>query len=102
MHGKNCSDVMTKNLTCCVPTDTVHVVAKSLKAQDVGAMPGIDSHEKKKLLGIVTDRDLALKVVAEGLDPRKTTVNDVMSRQMVVCKADDDWHLALDAMAKHQ
>ena len=102
MHGKKCSDLMTRDVTCCVPKDAVHVVAQSMKAQDIGAMPVIDSHEKKKLIGIVTDRDLALKVVAEGLDSRKTTVEDVMSRKMVVCKAEDDWQLALDAMAKHQ
>ena len=102
MHGKKCSDLMTRDVTCCVPQDMVHVVAQSMKAQDVGAMPVVDSHEKKKLIGIVTDRDLALKVVAEGLDSRKTTVKDVMSRKMVVCKTGDDWQLALDAMAKHQ
>ena len=102
MHGKKCSDVMTSDLTCCTPGDTVHVVALSMKTHDVGAMPVIDSHEKKQLIGIVTDRDLALKVVAEGLDPRKTKVEDVMSRKMVVCKTDDDWQIALDAMAKYQ
>ena len=102
MHGKKCSDVMTSDLTCCTPGDTVHVVALSMKSHDVGAMPVIDSHEKKHLIGIVTDRDLALKVVAEGLDPRKTKVEDIMSRKMVVCKTDDDWQIALDAMAKYQ
>jgi CBS domain-containing protein len=102
MHGKKCSDVMTSDLTCCTPGDTVHVVALSMKSHDVGAMPVIDSHEKKQLIGIVTDRDLALKVVAEGLDPRKTKVEDIMSRKMVVCKTDDDWQIALDAMAKYQ
>ena len=102
MLRKTCSDLMTRNLICCVPKDMVPVVAQSMKAQDVGAMPVIDSHENNNLIGIVTDRDLALKVVAEGLDARKTTVEDVMSRKMVVCKTEDDWQLALDAMAKHQ
>ena len=102
MPGKKCSDVMTTDLTCCTPSDTVHVVAQSMKKQDVGAMPVIDSHEKKKLVGIVTDRDLAIKVVAKDLDPSKTPVSDVMSRDMVVCNSGDDWQVALDAMAKHQ
>jgi CBS domain-containing protein len=102
MLGKKCSDVMTRHLTCCTPGDTVHVAAQSMKAQSVGAMPVIDSHEHKHVMGIVTDRDLALKVVAEGLDSRKTKVEDVMSRKMVMCKIDDDWQVALDAMAKHQ
>jgi CBS domain-containing protein len=102
MHGKTCSDLMTRDLTCCLPKDMVQAVAQSMKTQDIGAMPVVDSHEKKKLIGIVTDRDLALKVVAEGLDSRKTTVEDVMSRKMVVCKTGDGWQSALDAMAKHQ
>ncbi len=73
MHGRTCSDLMTRDLTCCVPKDMVQGVAQSMKAKDIGSMPVIDSQEKKKLMGIVTDRDLALKVVAEGLDSRKTT-----------------------------
>ena len=102
MRGNKCSDVMTSDLTCCLPDDTVHVVAQSMKTQDVGAMPVIDSHDEKRLIGIVTDRDLALKVVAENRDARKTKVEDVMSRKMVVCKTDDSWQIALDAMAQHQ
>jgi len=102
MRGNKCSDVMTSNLTCCVPDDTVHVVAQSMKAQNVGAMPVIDSHDKKRLIGIVTDRDLALKVVAQDREARKTKVEEVMTRNLVVCKTDDSWQMALDAMAKHQ
>ena len=102
MLGKKCSDVMTRHLTCCTPGDTVHVAAQSMKAQSVGAMPVIDSHEHKHVVGIVTDRDLAMKVVAEALDSRKTKVEDVMSRKLVTCKIDDYWQVALDAMAKHQ
>ena len=93
---------MTRDLTCCTLSDTVDVAAQSMKAQDVGALPVIDSHEKKQLIGIVTDRDLALKVVGEGLDSRKTTVEKVMSAKIVACKIDDDWQIATDAMAKYQ
>lgn len=102
MRGNKCSDLMTKDLTCCVAKDLVHLAAQSMKAHDIGAIPVVDSLDKKKLIGIVTDRDLALKVVGGGLDSRKTTIEDVMSRQMVVCKMGDNWQLALDAMAKHQ
>lgn len=102
MLKRTCGDLMTENPVCCVANDMVRVVAQSMKAGGIGAMPVIDSHEKRKVIGIVTDRDLALKVVAEGLDSRKTTVEDVMSRKMVVCKTGDDWQSALDAMARHQ
>ena len=102
MQGKKCSDVMTADVSCCTPSDTVHIAARSMKAKNVGAMPVIDSHEKKQIVGIVTDRDLALKVVAEGLDSRKTTIDSVMSRKVVVCRISDDWQVALDAMARHR
>ena len=102
MLGKKCSDLMTQDVTCCVPSDTVHVVAQSMKTQDVGSLPVVESHQTRKLVGIVTDRDLALKVVAESLDSSKTTAKEVMSHKVVVCKTDDDWQLAVDAMAQHQ
>lgn len=102
MSGKKCTDLMTKNVTCCVAKDTAYAAAKSMQTDDVGAIPIVDSHDKKKLVGIVTDRDLALKVVGQGLDSRTTPLTDVMSRKMVVCKTGDDWQTALDAMAKHQ
>jgi CBS domain-containing protein len=102
MLKRTCGDLMTENPVCCVADEMVRVVAQSMKARGIGAMPVIDSHEKRKVIGIVTDRDLALKVVGEGLDCLNTTVEEVMSRKMVVCKTGDDWQLALDAMARHQ
>jgi CBS domain-containing protein len=102
MHGKECSDVMTKDLTCCLAKDTVNLAAQSMKAQDIGSVPVIDSHDTKKLVGIVTDRDLALKVVAEGLDPRQTRIEQVMARNLVMCRLHDDLQLALDAMSQRQ
>jgi CBS domain-containing protein len=53
-------------------------------------------------VGIVTDRDLALKVVAEGRDPKTTKVEAVMTRKVVTCRADDELQKALDTMAEHQ
>ena len=102
MPGKKCSDVMTNELTCCLSKDTVNLAAQSMKVQDIGAVPVIDGHETKKLVGIVTDRDLALKVVAEGLDPRQTRIEQVMARDLVTCRLQDDLQLALDAMSQRQ
>ena len=102
MPGKKCSDVMTKDVTCCLQKDTVNLAAQSMKARDVGAVPVVDGHETKKLVGIVTDRDLALKVVAVGLDPVKTRIEEVMARNLVMCRLQDDLQLALDAMSQRQ
>ena len=102
MHGKKCSDVMTKDLTCCLPKDSAQMAAQSMKTQDIGAVLVVDSQETKKLIGIVTDRDLALKVVAGGLDPRQTRVEEVMARNLVMCRLQDDLQRALDAMSQRQ
>ena len=102
MHGKKCSDVMTKDITCCLQKDTVNLAAQSMKAKDIGAVPVVDGHQTKKLVGIVTDRDLALKVVAEGLVPEQTRIEDVMARNLVMCRLQDDLQLALDAMSERQ
>ena len=93
---------MTKDLTYCLAKDTVNLAAQSMKAQDIGGVPVIDSHDTKKLVGIVTDRDLALKVVAEGLDPRQTRIEQVMARNLVMCRLQDELQLALDAMSQRQ
>lgn len=102
MQGKKCSDVMTRDLTCCLPKATVDLAAQSMKRHDIGSVPVVDGEETKRLLGIVTDRDLALKVVAAGLDARQTRVEAVMTRKLVTCGLQDDLQTALDAMSRSQ
>ena len=99
---KKCSDVMTKNPSCSLPKDGVVKVARLMKSKDIGSVPIIENKETKKLVGIVTDRDLALRVVADGRDPKSTTAEDVMTRTVVTCQADDNLQKALDAMSEHQ
>ncbi len=99
---KTCNDVMTKRLTCCLSTDSVASVAQLMKKENVGSIPVIESEQTKKLLGIVTDRDLALQVVAKALDAKTTKVADVMTHKTITCRSDDDIQKAVDAMAKHQ
>jgi CBS domain-containing protein len=99
---KKCSEVMTKNPACCLPSDAVSQAAQWMKRENVGSIPVIESEQSKKLIGIVTDRDLALKVVADGRDAKTTKVADVMTRTIITCHADDDVQKAVDAMAKNQ
>ena len=97
-----CSDVMTKDPVCCLPNDTVVKTAELMKSKNIGPIPVINNEQARKLIGIVTDRDLALKIVAEGRDPKSTEVESVMTRKVVTCRAEDDLQKALDAMAEHQ
>ena len=95
-------DVMTKNPVCATPDDNVADVARLMKDNDIGPVPIVENGKSKKLVGIVTDRDLALKVVAEGRNASSTKVRDVMTRDVVTCRADDAVEDALDAMSKNQ
>ncbi|HEX5839371.1 MAG TPA: CBS domain-containing protein [Anaerolineales bacterium] len=97
-----CSDVMTTNPVCAQAEDTVVSVAQLMKEQDVGPIPIVDDVTTKRLQGIVTDRDLTLKVVAEGRDPNTTRVSEVMTTDVVTVRQDDDIQAALDAMSQNQ
>jgi len=99
---KKCSEVMTKDPVCCVPNDMVAAAAKLMRTGNVGSIPVIENEQTRRLVGIVTDRDLAMKIVAEGQDAKSTRVEAVMTHKVVTCHAEDDLQKALDAMAEHQ
>jgi CBS domain-containing protein len=99
---KKCNEVMTKNPTYCLPQDTVEEAAELMKTVDIGSILVVENEQTQKLVGIVTDRDLALKIMANGLDAKTTTVEAVMTRNVTTCRADDDLQTALDAMATQQ
>lgn len=102
MNTKKCRDVMTEDLVFCTPQDTVSKAAQLMKREDIGPVLIVDNERSKTLVGIVTDRDLALKVVGEGRDPQKTKVEDVMTRKLITCHADDNVENAMKAMAQYQ
>ena len=99
---KKCNEVMTKYPICCLPSDSVAKAAELMKSGNFGSIPVIENEQTQKLVGIVTDRDLALTIVAEGRDAKSTKVETVMTRQVVSCLADDDLQKVLDAMAKQK
>lgn len=96
-----CSELMTKDPSCCLPTDTVFDAAQLMKSEDVGPIPIVNDKQTNKLAGIVTDRDLALKVVAEGLDPKQTKIEEVMTTGVQTCSPDDDVSNVLKLMEHH-
>ncbi len=97
-----CGEVMTKDPVCSLPNNTVKKVAQLMKRENIGSVPIVEDEQTRTLVGIVTDRDLALKIVAKGRDANTTKVDKVMTRQVVTCRAEDDVQKALDAMAKNQ
>ena len=99
---KKCSDVMTKDPVCSLPSDGVVKLARLMQSKDIGSVPIVENEQTKKLVGMVTDRDLALKIVAKGRAPKPVKAEEVMTRELVTCQAGDKLRWALDAMAEHQ
>jgi CBS domain-containing protein len=73
-----------------------------MKTEDIGPVLIVDNEQSKTLVGIVTDRDIVVKAIAEGKDVKTTRVGDVMSKKLVTCRADDDVDVAMKAMAQFQ
>jgi CBS domain-containing protein len=97
--GKSIRDVMTSN-PCTIDADKpVAHAAKMMRDEDVGLAPIV---EGDRLVGTVTDRDIAIRVVAEGKDPESTLVRDIASKQLVTVDPDQDLDEALRLMATHQ
>ena len=97
-----CSEVMTSDPKFCVTTETAVHAAKLMKSEDVGPIPIVSDRETKILKGIVTDRDLVLKVIAEERDPKTTRLEEVMTTEVATCRPDDDADEALELMQQHQ
>jgi CBS domain-containing protein len=96
------SEVMTHDPACCVRTTSVRNAVRMMRALDIGFLPVIDELWTRKLMGVVTDRDLCLAVLAEEHDPTLTTVEDCMATDLVTCTADMDIREILETMTRYQ
>jgi len=95
----NIESVMTSEVAVVNPQDTVRSAAETMKRLDVGSAPVCNG---RTLVGMITDRDIAVRAVAEGRNPQSTTVEQVMTRDVVYCFADQDVQEVADAMAASQ
>ncbi len=94
--------IMTKEPTCCSPSDTVQHVAQMMRQRDVGAIPVVSDMVSKRLVGIITDRDLCISAMAEGKDPRSTPVADYFTKQVITCAPDDALETCEQKMKQHR
>ena len=95
-------EIMTTSPACCLPSDSSARAARIMKDMDTGVVPVIDDETTRKVIGVVTDRDLCLEVIAEAKDPETVQVRDCMGRTVVSCTGDDDVEKALDLMRDNQ
>lgn len=91
-------DIMTDQVECCTLLDNVFEVAVKMKELNVGAIPIVD---KDKLVGMITDRDIVVRGVAEK-HPGSTKVEDIMSDKLITISADATTEEAANLMAEHQ
>jgi len=96
MQVKN---VMTRGAECVRPETTLQEAAQKMKSLDVGPLPVCDND---RLVGMLTDRDITVRAVAEGKDPRATRVRDAMTEGISYCFEDDDVADAARVMKERQ
>ena len=97
--GTKVHEVMTDRPRVVTPETTVSDAAQLMKNDDVGSLPILDGEQ---LAGMVTDRDIVIRAVAEGKDPRGMPVREVASRELVTVNADEELSRALQLMASQQ
>lgn len=89
------SEVMSTDVQICAPDDTIQQAARTMRDIDAGAIP---VGENDRLVGMVTDRDIVIRAIADGRGP-DTTVRDVMSKEIRFCFDDEDTEEVAEHMA---
>lgn len=92
-------DVMSRDVQVISPDDPIQEAAQQMRAGNFGMMP---VGENDRMVGAISDRDIAIRVVADGMDPGSTRVRDVMSPGIVWAYEDDSVDLAARLMSEHQ
>jgi CBS domain-containing protein len=96
-----CSEVMTPAPVTCRPDDSIVDAARLMQSYDVGSLPVV-TDENQVLVGVITDRDIAIRVVGEGRNVADAKVRDAMSTEVVACATTDLYQEALQTMGAHQ
>jgi CBS domain-containing protein len=97
--AKSVRDVMTPNPRTASSSQSLTEAAQMMKNEDAGSLPVVDAG---RLVGIVTDRDIVVRAVAEGVDPGMLTVGEIASRRVVAITADQSLDDALALMEQYQ
>jgi CBS domain-containing protein len=93
-------DIMTQSAVCCGPDTNVGAAVETLWVHNYGMLPVVN--QNKKLIGIVTDRDICIALATRDRLPGNLTVGEVATTRVFTCGPDDEIHSALSTMAEHQ
>jgi CBS domain-containing protein len=94
------SSIMTGGIETIPPQATLAEAAKKMASQDIGSLPVCAEH--RRVVGIITDRDITVRAVARGMDPNQTRVDEVMTRDVLSCSSDAEVEDACQLMEKRQ
>jgi CBS domain-containing protein len=98
-----CAEIMTINPKMCVPDDDIAVAAGLMWDYDCGVIPVVKNLESKELVGIITDRDIAMHVVKHAYThPCEVKVNDCMSTKVISCQSEDPIESVISDMGTYQ
>src|SRR5262249_3171718 len=89
-----CKELMATVMRVLVPSDTVYTAAQIMKHHNVSAIPVVASRQSNELVGLIAERDVAVRVIGEAL-PSQTTVGEVMTASVATCGPEDDIEKAM-------
>ena len=98
-QNRHIRDVMTPNPECVTGKDSLRDVARIMKNQDTGVVPVVDG---KKIIGLITDRDIVVRGLAEGKDLESTRVNELMTKSIRSVREDSTVNEALELMSSSE
>lgn len=94
------NELMTPQPACCTPADSIQDAARQMESYNVGSLPVVEGGDNTRIVGIVTDRDIAVRAVAAGRFEAR--VSDVMSPNPSTVREDDDVGMVAKLMAEQQ
>ncbi|HEX5077415.1 MAG TPA: CBS domain-containing protein [Gemmatimonadaceae bacterium] len=95
-------DIMSKDPTCVTPDTKLADAARLMKTENIGVVPVVESESSRRLVGVLTDRDIAVRAVAEGRDGASTSVGHIMTSNVRTSSATDSVADVMDLMGREQ
>ena len=95
-------EVMSRDPVCCVLSDSAQTVGKILCDRNIGSMPVVVDHQSRKIVGMITDRDLCCSVIAQGMNPKTTQIGKLIVSAPVTCRDGENIETCERLMQEHQ
>ena len=95
-------EIISVDPACCTADDNVQKVAKMMCDLNVGSIPVVTDQQSRALVGVVTDRDLCCRVLAQGFDPKSTRLQEFVTYNPVICRDGENVEQCERLMQEHQ